>query len=244
MAKITGIEWTDGTLNTAWGCTKISEGCKNCYMYRLTPMTGRDPDKPTPLSYENLKKRLKSMVRAGCKVIFVNSMSDTFHKDYPFETIQSWLNLFEQYPETQFQILTKRIERAEEYFQSHHCPDNCWIGTSIESKRVLHRLDTLKRINTKIRFVSFEPLLEDLGEIDLNGLQWVIVGGESDFKNPRLMLKEWAENIRLQCDGIPFFFKQMGGSKKTDQTWGSDQLNGKTYKEMPIKLGTKESETL
>lgn len=244
MAKITGIEWTDGTLNTAWGCTKISEGCKNCYMFRLTPMTGRDPNKPTELSFENLKKRLKSMVNSGCKVIFVNSMSDTFHKDFDFSVIAKWYDLFTQYPDTQFQILTKRIDRAQEFFLTHKCPDNCWLGTSIESKKVLHRMETLKKINAKIRFVSFEPLIEDLGEINLNGLQWVIVGGESDFKNPRLMLKDWAENIRTQCNGIPFFFKQMGGSKKTDKTWGSDLLNGKKYKEMPVLLGTKESVTV
>jgi len=245
------IEWTDATLNTAWGCTKVSEGCKNCYMYRLSRPFGRDPDVPTELNFENTKKRLAKTVKNGAKVIFVNSMTDTFHKDYSYDTIKTWIDLFAEYKDIQFQVLTKRIERALEYSEKYGIPDNVWIGTSIENNRQLHRLSTLKSIKAKIRFISFEPLLESIPNADLSEIQWVIVGGESDFKNPRPFLEDWAREIRDQCGKykVPFFFKQMGGTKKIThadgvKTWGGNTIDGKKYQQMPVLLGLKESTIL
>jgi protein gp37 len=214
-------------------------------MYRQSGYTKFDPNVPTVLNPKAMESRLRKFVKDGAKVIFVNSMSDTFHDDFDFKLIESWYELFKTYPDVQFQILTKRIERARTFFQTYQNPSNCWIGTSIGTKRALKRLDSLKQINAKIRFVSFEPLLEDLGEIDLHGIQWAIVGGESDFTNPRPFKSEWAESIRIQCErlSIPFFFKQNGGDKSTyvDGVYGGNLLNGVLYHQMPVLLGTKQS---
>ena len=154
------------------------------------------------------------------------------------------------------QFLSKRINRAYNYFKTHECPDQCWIGTSVEDARQIHRIEKLKKIKTKIRFVSFEPLLADIPSIDLSGLQWVIVGGESDQSAPREFKEEWAIHIRDACkkDKIPFFYKQFGGKRKKyeenldgtfkkNKVWGSNILDGKKYLETPIALSTKESKS-
>lgn len=243
MGEQTNISWTDATFNTAWGCTKVSEECTNCYMFRMSGMTKFKADVPTPLNQTALEPRLKGLINKGAKVIFVNSMSDTFHKDFSFDLIKSWFQLFRKYPEIQFQILTKRIERAKEFLDSYPCPDNCWIGTSIGTKRALPRLEILKSIKTKIKFLSLEPLLEDLGTLYLGGIDWVIVGGESDYTKPREFKEEWGINILNQCrkQGIPFFYKQKGGNRNVNGIWGSDLLDGIKYHELPVLLGTKQS---
>lgn len=242
MGEKTSIEWADTTLNTAWGCTKVSDGCKNCYMFRLSKIFGRDAEDPKPRKMERIIADLKKLGQKG-RVIFLNSMSDTYHENFSDELIIEWLQLFASYPIHEFIILTKRINRAYNLHKKFPLPDNCWIGTSIENRVSLHRLEKLKKIQAKIRFVSFEPLLENLYEIDLKGIQWVIVGGESDFKDPRPFDEMWAITILAQCrrDNVPFFYKQSGGKKKIDKCWGSNKLEGKTYLEMPILLRTKES---
>jgi len=241
LGEKTAIEWADSTLNTAWGCTKVSPGCKNCYMFRLSKIFGRNPEIAQPRKIENILKDLSKFGQKG-RVIFLNSMSDTYHESFSNELIKKWFEIF-QNTEHQFIILTKRINRAYNFHKTYPIPKNFWIGTSIENKISLHRLDKLKKIQAGIRFVSFEPLLEDLGQVDLTGIQWVIVGGESDFKNPRPFDVNWAINIRNQCKalGIPFFYKQFGGTKKINGCWGSNEIYGKKYLEMPILLKTKES---
>jgi len=244
MGTNTFIEWADATLNFAWGCTKVSSGCKECYMYRLSGLAHRDPTKFTPLIIENRIKALRDFDRQGKQIIFVNSMTDTFHEEASFDLINSWFRIMSGFPGMQFLILTKRIKKAKDYFEENPCPHNVWIGTSIENKGALHRLRTLKKIDAKIKFVSFEPLLEDMGMLDLDGLQWVIVGGESGAKDKiRKFDVQWARNIRDQCVSvaIPFFYKQSGGNKKNDNVWGTNVLDGQKYLEMPISLSSKES---
>jgi len=244
MADKTSIEWADSTLSTAWGCTKVSPGCKNCYMFRLSKIFGRNPEIAQPRKIENILKDLSKFGQKG-RVIFLNSMSDTYHEAFSNDLILEWFNIFKN-TEHQFIILTKRINRAYNFHKTYAVPKNFWIGTSIENKISLHRLDKLKKIQARIRFVSFEPLLEDLGQVDLTGIHWVIVGGESDFKNPRPFKESWAINILNQCRelNIPFFYKQFGGKRKINGTWGSNEIDGKKYLEMPILLTTKESKIL
>lgn len=239
MGEATAIEWADKTINFFWGCTKVSPGCDKCYMFRLSQTFGKSPTFHE-LSWINNEAKLRKWKPS---IIFVNSMSDSFHEQASIQLIDKMFDLMKKYSKHQYIILTKRINRAFNYFKIHPCPDNCWIGTSIENRASLHRMAKLKKIEAKIRFVSFEPLLENLYEIDLKGLQWVIVGGESDFKNPRLFDEMWGISIMTQCkrDNVPFFYKQFGGKKKVNGTWGSNELNGKKYLEMPILLRTKES---
>lgn len=225
------INWAHATLNFVWGCTKLTEECRNCYMFRLSYRYGRDPEK---LTFFDIKKKIADLERWKEKnIIFVNSMSDTFHEAIPFETIKTWHEVFNQFPEKQFLVLTKRIGRAFIFYQNYPPPDNVWLGTSVGVRKTLPRIDVLKRIQARIRFVSFEPLLEDLGDFSLRGVHWAIVGGESDYSNPRPMKPEWAENIRRICerDGVAFWFKQMGG--KGGDGAGGDILNGKKYNQYP-----------
>lgn len=233
MGKDTRIAWTESTLNLAWGCTKVSEGCEKCYMYRLSQQFGgRDPSKVVIFDLDHAKSRLKNM---GEKV-FVNSMSDTFHEAIPLQTIQSWFKLFAEDTGRQFQILTKRINRAYSLIKSGALtvPPNVWLGTSIENQGHLFRAATLRMIPAKIRFISFEPLLSEiLPPINLEGISWVIVGGESDYSKPRPMDPFWADNIRLEAErqNVAFFFKQMGG--KGGDGAGGDLLRGRQFKAYP-----------
>jgi len=241
MGEKTSIEWADSTLNTAWGCTKVSAGCENCYMFRLSKIFGKNAENPKPREMKNILRDLKKF-RDQKRIIFLNSMTDTFHENFSNELINEWFDLFEA-QEHEFIILTKRINRAYNYFKTREVPKNCWIGTSIENKACLHRLTKLKMIDAPILFVSFEPLLEGLGKIDLEGISWVIVGGESDYRNPRPFSVEWAREIRDQCreSSIPFFYKQSGGTRKIKGTWGSNEIDGQKHLEMPILLATKQS---
>ena len=234
MAKNTGISWTDSTLNLAVGCTKVSEECRNCYMYRdMSRYKQFDPYKVTLTKAGKDKSIMRYLIKKSGQKIFVNSWSDTFHKDISDETIYNWFQVFQEFPDKQFQILTKRPERAYSYFMGYEVPYNCWIGTSIGIKESLSRMNYIKSINAKIRFISFEPLLEDLGELDLTGISWVIIGGESDLVAPRKMNPEWAENIISQShkQGIAVWFKQMGGKGKGGA--GGNLLNGRKIEEFP-----------
>lgn len=236
------IEWTEQTWNPVTGCTKISPGCKHCYAEN---MSHRLKAMGTP-GYENGFKltvhpnRLAApLKRKKPTIYFVNSMSDLFHKQVPSAFIDQVFNVIDACPQHNFQILTKRPNRMAQYFQKRSVPQNCWLGTSVEDRKYgVPRIDLLRKVPAKIRFLSIEPLLEDIGSINLRDIHWVIVGGESGPK-ARPMKPEWVENIRLQCDaqGASFFFKQWGG-------WGADGvkrpkaengrlLHGRTWDEMP-----------
>lgn len=245
MTTGTKIEWTEMTWNPTVGCTKISPGCKNCYAEK---MADRLQAMRTP-GYENgfkltlLPNRLDDPLgRKKPTVYFVNSMSDLFHEDVPFDYIDKVFDVIVKAHWHTFQILTKRADRLAEYFETRTAPPNAWIGVSVEDKKYgIPRIDYLRRVPATVRFLSVEPLLEDLGEIDLTDIHWVIVGGESGPK-ARPMRQEWVESIQIQCEeqAAAFFFKQWGG-------WGADGkrrakksngrlINGRTYDEMPASL--------
>lgn len=231
MADNTPIEWADATLNFIWGCTKVSPGCKNCYVER-------NPYQSFEFHFLNYVVKVEQLRKWKTpRRIFVNSMSDTFHEKVLDDVLDVWFDTFKHYSHHTFIILTKRINRAYNYFKwPRYVPDNVWIGTSVENKNYLHRIEKLKRIRAKTRCVSFEPLLGPIGKVDLSGISWAIVGGESDFKHPRPMDPVWAEEIRLQCEvqNVIFFYKQQGGKNKlVDGSWGTRLLYGKEYQNWP-----------
>lgn len=242
MATQSTIEWTEQTWNPTTGCTKVSPGCKNCY---AEVMARRLHAMGTP-GYENEfnitvhEKRLEQpLQRKKPTVYFVNSMSDLFHEGISDDFLDRVFSIIKATPHHTYQILTKRAERLPDYFKSRKCPDNVWLGVSVEDQKYgLPRIDYLRQVDAKVRFLSIEPLLEDLGQFDLTGIHWVIVGGESGPK-ARLMKPEWVENVQAQCDevNVAFFFKQWGrwGSdgKKRGKKQNGRALNGKTWDEMP-----------
>jgi len=242
MATKSKIEWTESTWNPVTGCTKISQGCKHCYAEimakRLQAMGANGYENGFKLSImeDRLSEPLK---RKKPTIYFVNSMSDLFHEDIPREYIQKVFDVIEEAHWHTFQILTKRAERMASFFFGKKVPTNAWIGVSVENQsQGVPRIDYLRLVDASIRFLSVEPLLEDLGTLDLTNIHWVIVGGESGPK-ARPMKKEWVESIQAQCEiaDVSFFFKQWGG-------WGVDgirrakqangrELNGRTWDEMP-----------
>lgn len=214
------IEWTEQTWNPVTGCTKVSPGCKHCY---AETMSKRLQAMGAP-GYENgfklslLPERLEQPLhRRKPTMYFVNSMSDLFQEGVPSSFIDQVMDVIRATPQHTYQILTKRSENMREYFSSRKVPENAWLGVSVEDKKYgIPRIPDLLAIKAKTRFLSIEPLLEDLGRIRLRGIHWVIVGGESGF-GARPMKEEWAINIRNQClnAGVDFFFKQWGA-------WGAD----------------------
>jgi len=223
MATNSKIEWTEQTWNPITGCTKVSPGCKYCY---AEVMAKRLHAMGTP-GYENgfnkitlMHERLdQPLHRKKPTIYFVNSMSDMFHEDVPDDFIDLIFDTIRATPQHAYQILTKRAERMNVYFQTRTVPDNAWLGVSVEDKRYgVPRIAYLQAIKAKTRFLSIEPLLEDLGRISLKGIHWVIVGGESGSK-ARPMEEAWALKLRDQCQrtGIDFFFKQWG-------SWGQDGI--------------------
>ena len=240
--KTTKIEWTDKTWNPITGCTKFSAGCQNCYaevMARRLQAMGQEKYKngfTLTLHEDSLQE---PMLWKKPHTIFVCSMSDLFHKDVSFDFIDKVMNIIKQTPHHRYQILTKRAARMKEYFSNRENPKNVWLGVTVENKMSKSRIDVLRTLNAPIRFLSCEPLLEDLGVIDLGNIDWVIVGGESG-RCARPMLEEWVLSIKKQCEKqeTAFFFKQWG-------TWGRDgvkrskhlngkKINGRVYQEMPI----------
>lgn len=218
--KKSKIEWTEETWNPTTGCTKVSPGCKYCY---AEVMANRLKAMGTP-GYENgfeftiMPERLVQPINKKKPTkYFVNSMSDLFHEDMPRTFLDKIMGVIELTSQHVYQILTKRENEMFEYFENKHVPENIWLGVTVENKKHgVPRIDKLRNIHATIKFLSIEPLLEDIGEIDLTGIHWVIVGGESGAK-ARPMQKEWALNIKRQCDeqNVAFFFKQWG-------TWGAD----------------------
>jgi protein gp37 len=230
----TTIEWTEKTWNPSTGCTKISAGCKFCYAEmmhkRLHAM--QSPKYAAPFStFVQHASELDRDLGIKPTSIFVNSMSDLFHEDATLDFIQRVFQKMNDNPQHRFQVLTKRSERLAAFAPFLTWSDNIWMGVSVESKAFLKRIDHLRQVPAKVRFLSCEPLLRPLGAMNLEGIHWVIVGGESG-RTPRPMEKEWVEEIQHQCVGqAAFFFKQWGGVNKKAS---GRLLNGRTWDEMPM----------
>lgn len=228
------IEWTEMTWNPTTGCTKISQGCKFCYaeiMSKRLQAMGVEKYK------DNFQVRTHESALSvpytwkKSKIVFVNSMSDLFHEDVQLEFIQKVFKVMRDNPQHVFQVLTKRADRLLELDKELKWSHNIWMGVSVEDKRVTKRIDQLRETNARTKFLSLEPLIGPLPKMNLDKIDWVIVGGESGH-NPRLMKADWVIDIQEQCEEneVAFFFKQWGGKnkKKNGRT-----LNGKTYDQMP-----------
>lgn len=231
------IEWTDSTWNPVTGCTKISEGCRFCYAERMSRRL-------LAMGQANYANGFKLTLQEGMldrplswkkpRLIFVNSMSDLFHKDVPLEFIQRVFDVMRRSHWHEFQVLTKRSERVAELSKDLDWPDNVWMGVSVEDHRVVHRIDDLRKTGAKTKFLSVEPLIGCLGKFDLRGIDWVIAGGESG-PGSRPMESDWVVKVRDRCleQSVPFFFKQWGGvnKKKTGRV-----LEDRTWDEMPRRF--------
>lgn len=232
--KLSKIEWTDATWNPSTGCNKVSAGCKHCY---AEVMAKRLQAMGTP-GYENgfeftimperllIPKKTKKPTK-----FFVNSMSDLFHEEMPFEFLDKIFEVISSTPQHQYQILTKRENILETYFKNRFVPKNVWLGVTVENSSTKNRIDILRKIEAEIRFLSIEPLIGEMGTLDLRNIDWVIVGGESGNK-ARPMKPKWAIDIQKQCDeqGTAFFFKQWG-------TWGADGVKRNKKANGRILLG-------
>ena len=237
MANHSPIEWTEATWNPVTGCTKVSQGCKHCYAER---MAGRLQAMGVARYRDGFQVTLQPDALALPKTwrrpkrIFVNSMSDLFHPEVPLDYIQQVFAVMHQCPQHTFQILTKRHERLAELAPLLNWTPNIWMGVSVENQEATIRIAALTTTPAIIRFLSVEPLLGAIPELPLEGVHWVIVGGESG-PGARPMGTEWVEEIYTQCreNKVPFFFKQWGGVRK-DRT--GRILHETTYDEMPLSL--------
>jgi protein gp37 len=235
MATKSSIEWTDATWNPTTGCSKISPGCKNCYAERMSKrlmamgvekyangfeISLHEEALEIPLTWKNPQ------------IIFVNSMSDLFHEGIPENFVHRVFDVMEKAHWHQFQVLTKRSHRLLELAPRIDWPQNVWMGVSVENTDYTFRIDHLRQTNAHIKFLSLEPLLGSIPNLNLDNIDWVIVGGESGA-GARPMLKEWVTEIRNQCvaANVPFFFKQWGGMRKKR---AGRELDGTTWNEMPI----------
>ncbi|GIW56156.1 MAG: hypothetical protein KatS3mg082_2560 [Nitrospiraceae bacterium] len=241
MATKSTIEWTEMTWNPVTGCTKVSEGCRHCYAERLAKrlhaMGNRRYVNGFKVTLHDDLVELPKTLRQP-RVIFVNSMSDLFHDDVPEEFIARVFETMAACQQHTFQVLTKRSGRLREMASRLPWPKNVWIGVSVENQRVLGRIGDLRQVPASVRFLSCDPLLGSLDNLNLEGIAWVIVGGESG-PGARPMKREWVESILKQCRQaqVPFFFKQWGGTRK-DIT--GRELNGRTYDELPMTLAMSE----
>ena len=216
MASASKIEWTEQTWNPVTGCTKMSPGCKHCYAETLSKrlqamgVAGYENGfREISLLHDRLSQPLN---RKKPTLYFVNSMSDLFHQKVPFDFIDSVFDVISRTQQHQYQILTKRSGRMRKYFESREVPPNAWLGVSVEDKKYgLPRIRDLQKIDADTRYLSAEPLLENLGKISLKGIHWVIVGGESGSK-ARPMNEQWAVSIKKQCEraGVDFFLQAVG----------------------------------
>lgn len=232
--SISKIEWTETTWNPLTGCTKVSPGCKNCYAERMAKrlqamnsgnyangfkLTCHPHALDIPFSWK--KERM----------VFVNSMSDLFHEDVPEEFIKKVFGIMNIASQHQYQVLTKRSENLLKMDSSLKWKNNIWMGVSVENSDYKYRIDHLRQTKANVKFISFEPLIDNIGDLNLSGIDWVIVGGESG-PGARPIEKEWVVNIQQQClqKRIPFFFKQWGGvnKKKTGRL-----IDGKLWSQMP-----------
>lgn len=244
------IEWTEMTWNPTTGCTKISAGCKFCYAEVMSKRLHA-------MRVEKYKDIFKLRIHPDeletpyhwkkSRIVFVNSMSDMFHKDVPLEFIQKVFRVMNENPQHTFQVLTKRADLVAKYDKKLNWSENIWMGTSVEDERVIKRIDQLRKTGAKTKFLSLEPLIGALPNLNLKKIDWVIVGGESGAK-ARPIKKEWVLDIKKQCDKakVPFFFKQWGktkfnpdlfdptiSAKHPQHAKGGCGLNGKVYRNMP-----------
>jgi protein gp37 len=251
VGERTAIEWTDATWNPTTGCTKVSAGCDHCYAHvlahgrlhdvytRRLPVLKTGDAQHDPFAVRLWPERLEQPAKwLEPRMIFVNSMSDLFHADVPDDYVRRIFQVMLRVDRHTYQVLTKRPSRAQRFvrknadlFTDGIVPDHIWMGTSVENQDVVYRADHLRRVPATTRFLSCEPLLGPL-ELDLDGIRWVIVGGESGL-GYRPMRMEWATGIRDQCKraGVPFFFKQWGG--RTPKA-GGRFLSGRTWDELPF----------
>ncbi|MEA3402318.1 MAG: phage Gp37/Gp68 family protein [Armatimonadota bacterium] len=230
------IEWTDSTWNPVTGCTKISPGCDHCYaerMARRLKAMGQEKyaDGFAVRTHEECLAEPLEWTKP--RVIFVNSMSDLFHKHVPLDFIQDVFATMHQADQHIFQVLTKRSGRMAQLAPSIDWPENVWAGVSVENQDYAFRLDHLRKVRARIRFVSFEPLIGPIRDVDLTGIDWVIVGGESG-PGARPMAEQWVLDLKTLADeaNAPFFFKQWGGTNKKRT---GRELLGRTWDKMPEK---------
>jgi protein gp37 len=238
MAQLSRIEWTDATWNPVTGCTKVSPGCKFCYAERMA-------NRLHAMGQHRYRNRFRTTLQpdlleaplawATPRVVFVNSMSDLFHKEIPRDFVDRVFSTMEQAHWHVFQVLTKRSSLMRRYINERYAtrpaPAHIWLGVSIEDRKALVRLKHLRQANATIRFLSLEPLLEDLGLLNLAGISWAIAGGESGPR-ARPMNRDWVRRIRDQCRAadVAFFFKQWGGIRPKA---GGNSLDGRKWLEYP-----------
>lgn len=236
MGYHTSIEWTDSTWNPVIGCTKISPGCKNCYAEAITKRFAGVRGHPFELGFQIRLRPDKLDEPARWKTprkIFTCSMSDLFHEQVPFEFIEQVFEVMKTEKRHTFQLLTKRAERLLELSPRLDWPPNIWMGVSVEYDELKYRIQYLQAVPAAVRFISFEPLLGSIPYVNLTGIDWVIVGGESGT-HARKMETEWATEIRDQCiaNHVPFFFKQFGG-RRGKKGGKSATLDGVIWHEFP-----------
>jgi protein gp37 len=236
MSVSSEIEWTDATWNPVTGCTKVSPGCANCYAETFAERFRGVPKHPYEQGFDLRiweDRLVLPMSWKKPKRIFVNSMSDLFHKDVPLEYIQRVFKVMREANWHQFQVLTKRHERLLEVNAELEWAQNIWMGVSVENQEYVHRIDFLRKTDAHLKFLSVEPLLGEITEMNLAGIDWVIVGGESG-RRCRPVKEEWVASVRDQCKAaqVPFFFKQWGGFNKKK---AGRLLEGRTWDAMPRK---------
>ena len=230
------IEWTEMSWNPTTGCTKISSGCKYCYAEVMTRRLKGMGQEKYKFGFNKIVTHPETLdvpyTWKASKMIFVNSMSDLFHKDIPLEFIKRVFKVMNENPQHVFQVLTKRAERLAEVYQELKWTHNIWMGVSVEDEEVIDRIDFLRKTNAKVKFISLEPLIGEVKNLNLDKIDWVIVGGESGH-HARPIKKEWVSDIHIQClkNHVAFFFKQWGGHNKKVS---GRLLDGKIYDEMPI----------
>jgi len=239
MASNSSIEWTEATWNPVTGCNKISDGCKHCYAATMAKRLHAMGNSRYLNGFEVTLHH--DLIDAPLKWkkprrIFVNSMSDLFHDDVPLEFIKKVFDTMEKASWHTFQILTKRSDRLSELAPYLPWPKNVWQGVSVENQKVVHRVDSLRNVPANVRFLSIEPLLGPIDDLNLQGVHWVIVGGESG-PGARPMKEEWVRSIMKQCkeQNVAFFFKQWGGVQKHRH---GRTIDGRTYDEYPDHLIT------
>ena len=249
MAARSGIEWTEATWNPTTGCDRVSPGCDNCYALTLAKrlkamgsakyQNDGEPKTSGPGFRLTLHPSSLDLPRSwrSPRVVFVDSMSDLFHPDVPMGFLSDVFAVMRETPRHTYQVLTKRSHRLRELAMDLDWPENVWMGVSIENSRYRFRADHLRTVPATVRFLSIEPLVGSLPDLDLTGIHWVIVGGESG-PGARPMAASWVQDIRDQCRSadVPFFFKQWGG--RTPKA-GGRTLDGRTYDSMPRVAGVR-----
>jgi protein gp37 len=241
MAAGTTIEWTDATWNPVTGCTKISRGCDNCYAERFSERFRGVPGHPFEGGFDltlRPERIEQPLAWKRPRSIFVNSMSDLFHKEVPRNLLDRVFDVMEQANWHVFQVLTKRSSRLRTYLADRYhleaAPSHIWLGASIEDAQRLSRLEHIRQAAARTKFLSLEPLLGPLGSLDLTGIDWVIVGGESGPQHRPIEI-EWVREIRDQCNaqGVSFFFKQWGGLRPKSH---GRVLDGREWSEYPPRI--------